>query len=177
MWRNKLIIVGIMMLGITFAIQLLDQEKKVYGNDRESIVNVIHSIDGYEHAEVILLDVRDFGDYRVAGFLSDQTPSSIEFHKNKDGNYTWQQVESHEDDKYAVFLPTLFGTEKRSMMIISKSRNGISKLQVDVNGERMEADMNPDISNVKWITLPESSTGSYEFRHYKMYDKDGKLME
>lgn len=44
--------------------------KQLYGNDKESIVKVINSIEGYGNKSIEILEIKDFNDLRVVAFLS-----------------------------------------------------------------------------------------------------------
>ena len=82
----------------------LDKLDKRYGNDEESIKQVVASIDGYEKESIEILEIRDFDDIRMVGFLSDNSPAYIHFIKNKRGNYEWKHIEKSPDQSFASFL-------------------------------------------------------------------------
>lgn len=62
------LVIGIVVLSAYY----LSNDKKLYGNDEGSIQKVIQSIEGYENRQIEILDISDFHDSRVVGFLSDQ---------------------------------------------------------------------------------------------------------
>lgn len=71
-------------------VYLYDREHgpiRIYGNDEASIVQVIHSIEGYKDKAVELIEVKDLGERRYAAFLSNSNPGYIQFRQNHKGNY------------------------------------------------------------------------------------------
>jgi hypothetical protein len=48
------------------------QSTKVYGNDKESIIKVIKSVKGYEDKDIHFVQINDFDDVRIVGFLANQ---------------------------------------------------------------------------------------------------------
>lgn len=133
--------------------------KKLYGNDKDSIVKVIKSIEGYEGKQIEILDIKDFNEVRIVGFLSENNPAYIEFHKNQEGNYIWKGIETRNDESLIMFIPL---TSK--IMFVNNYTNKIAKLQVDVNGNTLELKFTPFKGSVTWADLPKT-------------DKDGNLIK
>ncbi|WP_166244469.1 hypothetical protein [Paenibacillus turpanensis] len=150
--------------------------EQVYGNDKESIAKVIHSIDGYENESIEILEIRDFNDLRMVGFLSNNSPGYIQFAKNEDGNYEWRHIEVQNDESFSSFLPD-FRKPPKKFMLVTNHSNKIAKMQVSVNGQKLEQVFTPNNASVTWVKLPRTDKNEYEFRNYKFYDKDGKLIE
>ncbi|MGJ9458349.1 hypothetical protein [Oceanobacillus sp. CF4.6] len=173
MGKKKL---GIIVAGLILVIVVFFyfyNSKELYGNDKESIVNVINSIKGYEDKQIEILKINDFNEVRIVGFLSNSNPSYIEFHKNQKGNYEWRHIES-DNESFSMFLP-LTGSSK--MMFVTNHDNKIAEIQVDINGEILEQKFTPYKGSVAWGDLPTTNKDSYEFRNYKYYDKDGNLIK
>ena len=167
------IIVAVLILGIV-ASYYFYHSKEIYGNDKASIVMVIKSIDGYQDKEIEILEIKDFKDVRIASFLSNSSPSYIEFNKNKKGNYKWRHIESHQNESFSMFLP-LMGNRKA--MFVTNHENEIAKMQVDVNGTTLEQNFTPYQASVSWMDLPNTNENSYEYRNYKYYDENGDLIK
>ncbi|GAA0492538.1 hypothetical protein GCM10008986_18620 [Salinibacillus aidingensis] len=152
------------------------QPDEVYGNDRASIVKVIHSIEGYEKKSIEVLDIKDKGKQRLVGFLSDNQPGYMRFTRNPEGNYEWDHIEVDRQDSFHMFLPvTSHQTEQ--MMFVMNHHNEVAKMTIEINGQQHELEFPANQTAVKWMDLPESSDGSYSFQHFKYYDKEGNLLE
>jgi hypothetical protein len=150
------------------------QSTKVYGNDKESIIKVIKSVEGYEDKDIHVVQINDFEDVRIAGFLANHSPSYIEFAKNNKGNYVWQHIESNQNEALSMFLPGR-GIEK--IMFVANGENDVAKMTVDINGETVEQTFPPHEPSVTWVDLPESKRDGYGYRNYKYYDENGDLIE
>ena len=161
-------------IGILLVISLIYyiNQSTPYGNDEESIVQVIQSIEGYEHKSIKLLEIKDFDKNRIVAFLANTKPGYIEFHANKKGNYEWKRIEINENESLSTFH-----FSSRGILYITNSENEIATLQVDVNGETRKQEFIPNTETVAWFELPESEDHTYEFRNYQYYDKDGNMME
>ncbi|MGP4040360.1 hypothetical protein ACTWP4_10795 [Gracilibacillus sp. D59] len=145
----------------------------LYGNDKASIVKEIKSIDGYKNKEIELLEINDFNDVRIVGFLSNNSPSYIEFNKNEKGDYVWKHIESHHNESFSLFLP-LMGNSK--MLFVTNYESKIARMQVDINESTLEQNFTPYQATVTWVDLPQKNKDSYEYRNYKYYDKNGNLI-
>lgn len=170
--RNKWIIVSTVIV-LSFISYYLYSTKELYGNDDESIVKVIKSIEGYEDMEIELLGINDFKDDRIVGFLADNSPSYIEFNKDNKGNYVWRHIESSKNASFGIYL-LLKGDPK--MMFVTNYDNEIARMQVEVNGSTLEQTFTPYQATVRFLGLPKTNQNSYEYRNYKYYDADGNLI-
>ncbi|TMU85882.1 hypothetical protein FGG79_11850 [Bacillus sp. BHET2] len=150
------------------------QSTKVYGNDKESIIKVIKSEEGYEDKDIHVVEIKDFDDVRIVGFLANHMPSYIEFAKNDKDNYVWKHIESNQDEALAMFLP---GRDIEKIMFVANDENDIAKMTVDINGETLVQTFTPYEPSVTWVDLPKSEEGRHEYRNYKYYDKNGDLIE
>ncbi|RBP00213.1 hypothetical protein [Rossellomorea aquimaris] len=149
------------------------QSTKLYGNDKESIVKVINSLDGYVDKDIRIVQIDDFDDVRIVGFLANHRPSYIEFVQNDKGNYVWRYIESDQDGTMGMFLPGSL----RKIMFVTNDENDIAKMTVDINGKTLEQTFPPYKQSVSWMDLPKSKDGGYEYRNYTFYDKTGSLIE
>ncbi|WP_222599457.1 hypothetical protein [Aquibacillus kalidii] len=152
--------------------------KKLYGNDKDSIVRVIKSIEGYENKQIKVTQIDDFDKVRIVGFLSNNSPSYIEFQQNKKGNYVWKHIESRKDEAFSMFLPSLgdLMESSKKIMFVTNHENEIARMQVDINGETLDQSFTPYQASITWVDLPQINKHSYEYRNYKYYDKNGNLI-
>jgi hypothetical protein len=169
--KITILIAAVMILVAAYAWY---QSTKVYGNDKESIVMVIKSVEGYEDKDIHVVKINDFDDVRIVGFLANNNPSYIEFAKNDKGNYVWKHIESNQNEALAMFLP---GRAIEKIMFVANNENDVAKMTVDINGETLEQTFPPHEPSVSWVDLPESTDGGYEYRNYKYYDENGDLIE
>ncbi|NOU75326.1 hypothetical protein GC098_28740 [Paenibacillus sp. LMG 31458] len=166
-----LTILVLLLIGF-LAFYFIDNHQ-LYGNDRDSIVKVIKSIKGYENKSIEILEVKDFNDLRVVGFLSDNSPGYIQFRKNKDDNFVWNYVQVRDDETFSSFIPD----HLRMFMFVANNENEIAKMQVSIIGQKFEQKFIPYRATVAWVDFPETDNSQYEFRNYKYYDKDGNLIK
>lgn len=160
---------GLLLLG--GLLLYLIEDKQVYGNNKDSIVKVIHSVEGYENRSIKILEMKDFDDRRVASFLADNSPGYIELEKDKKGNYRWNHLEFAEDQTFASF--SLFD---RTLLYVTNDRNEIARMEVEINGQKVQRDFIPNRETVTWAELPLNEEKEYTFRNYKYYDKEGKII-
>lgn len=163
----------ILLLLIGLFVYYFNENKQIFGNDKDSIVKVITSLKGYEHKSIEILEIKDWNDLRVVGFLSNNSPGYIQFRKNEDGNFIWNHIQVMDDDTFNSFNPF----DLRMLMFVANNENKTSKIQVSINGQKMEQSFIPYKATVAWINFPESENNRYEFRDYKYYDKDGNLIK
>jgi hypothetical protein len=81
-------------------------DRQMYGNDEESILKIIKSLDTYKNATIDIVGIQDINDNRIVGFLSNDKPSYLQLLKNKDGNYKWTYVESKNNGENIAFFIT-----------------------------------------------------------------------
>jgi hypothetical protein len=147
--------------------------KELYGNDKDSIVKVIKSIEGYEDKYIEILEIKDLSNLRIVAFLSNHSPGYIEFYKNKEGNYVWRHIEVRSDESFSSFLIHLDNTDSPKFMFITNNENEVAKMQVNINEHKLEQEFLPNQATVTWVDLPQTNKDHYEFRKYKFYDKAG----
>ncbi|WP_421378090.1 hypothetical protein ACOJQI_12105 [Bacillus salacetis] len=119
------------------------------------------------------MEINDFDDARLVGFLSGNNPSYIEFNKNEKGNYVWKHIETHQDESFSIFL-TIMRNSK--LMFVTNSDNEIAKMQVDINGTTIEQSFTPYQATVSYVDLPQTKSNSYDYRNYKFFDINGELI-
>ncbi len=147
-----------------------------YGNDEESIVEVIRSIDGYGEGSIEILDIKDLGEDRFVSFLDNNQPTFIQFTKNLDGNYEWRFIRSGNPTFTAFFEHVRNGEyDGAAFWVVTTNENEIAKMELIVNREVIEQEFPLKEKSVTWIPLPESD-GRYMF-DYTYYDKDGNEIE
>lgn len=100
--RNLIFFIIVIILVVGFPIYHFNNT--LYGNDKESIVKVIKSINGYEDKPIEILGIKDFNDVRIVGFLYNNRPAYIEFYKNNKGNYKWRSIEVRQDETLSSFF-------------------------------------------------------------------------
>ena len=174
--NKKILFVVLVIIVIILITFILNATKREYGNDEESILKVISSIDGYNAQTLEVLEIRDIKNERVVPFLINNNPGYIQFTKNKRGNYEWRHIEKRENQSFASFLVNLQGEEFPNLkfLFVTNEDNAIAKVELDVNGQFFIKEFKIHESSVAWIHLPKSKTGEYK---YKYYDENGKLVE
>lgn len=177
--RRRKVMIGLVLV-ICFAVlsayYLSNSKEQLYGNDKNSILKVIHSIDGYENKSIEILDIYDFHDSRGVGFLSDNTPAYIQFARNSNGNYEWQHIETARDP-FGMFVLNNLKDKAQAWMVVTSHHNQVANMQVRINGELIEQTFTPNHADVTYIEFPPSEDQSYTFRDYKFYGEDGKLLD
>ncbi|MFQ3545734.1 hypothetical protein Q7A53_16765 [Halobacillus rhizosphaerae] len=129
MWfKSLLFLMLLVVLGSSY--YFYQQNQIVFGNDSKAIKEIIKSKERYENKNISLLDSRDFGDLRVAGFLSNHNPSIIEFKRDEDGNYRYQGIETrHNADISSFFIHPLIRDNKKAWLMYITNRS-ISPIEV-----------------------------------------------
>jgi len=146
--RNALILLSLITIGLV--IYLLNYEKVIYGNDKESIVKLI---------------------------LASNSPAYMRLERNEDGNYYWTSIQVARNENFHKVIPDLPSVEQPRFMIVKNQQSDIAKMEVDVNREKVHKTFKVDQPSVSWLVLPETDKSHYTFRNYKYYDKNGELIE
>ncbi|MDQ0878867.1 hypothetical protein QFZ77_007526 [Paenibacillus sp. V4I3] len=177
---SKKKIVYVLIASIIIAVIVIyfsNSTNKLYGNDKESILKVIKSIEGYENESVEILEIKDFNDARVVVFLSNNNPAYIHFSKNPKGNYEWRNIEKHAGQSFSTFLIHFHISDDESsnskFVIVTNQENNIAKMELEVNKQVIEQEFSVNQKSVTWIDLPKDDT--LEFK-YKYYDRNGNLL-
>lgn len=158
----------IVIIGLYF----INGANKLYGNDKQSIVKVIKSIEGYENQSIKIIEIKDIYDDRIVGFLANNNPAYIQFSKNQKGNYVWNHIESSAGQSFASFLINVKSDKAKILkfMVVTTGDNDIAQWLLDVNGKVIETDFRVKQNSVVWIDLPEAKTHTFE---YKYFDENG----
>ena len=178
MWfKSLLFLMLLVVLGSSY--YFYQQNQMVFGNDSKAIKEIIESKERYENKNISLLDSKDFGDLRVAGFLSNRNPSIIEFKRDEDGNYRYQGVETRFNEDLSSFLirPLTRDNKKAWMMYVTNRSNKVAKMEVEVNDEKVTKDFKYEDPNVYVIKLPSTNKQGYTFRNYKYFNASGEQVE
>lgn len=179
--KNSIIYISIIVILIALLafFSSLDWSKKLYGNDEESIKKVISSIKGYENESIEILEIQDFYDVRIVGFLSNNNPAYIQFIKNQKGNYEWQYIEKSTNQPFASYLIQEKNNETEFLyfMIVTNEANDIAKMELSVNQQvAVQQEFIINQKSVTWVAIPKSKDQTNVFK-YKYYDKDGKIIK
>lgn len=174
--KNNIIYILIAVILITMIVTYFsNSSNKLYGNDKESIQEVIKSIEGYEDESVEILEIKDINDARIVGFLSNNNPAYIQFSKNQKGNYEWRNIEKQAGQSFTTFLIHKSKDESHNLkfMIVTNQENNIAKMELEVNKQVIEQEFSVNQKSVTWIDIPKDNTLVFK---YKYYDKDGILL-
>ena len=111
-----------------------------------------------------VLDIFDYGEYRLVALLSNNRPAYIEFKKDENENYVWRRSEVSHVEGLRHFSANTFG-ENIDIVIISIRSNGeiLQKFTFKVNDRSYEADFSEGDTNVHWNIIDKSDDGDYEF--------------
>ncbi|MGD6855864.1 hypothetical protein ACQCVO_12375 [Bacillus infantis] len=172
--KNKIFLYGILAM---FLIPLMyNALNKEYGNDKESILKVIRSIEGYNSQAIEILEIKDINNERIVPFLIHSDPGYIQFTKNTRGNYEWQHIEKAGNQDLASFLVHLRGDEMPDLMFlfVTNRDNEIAKVELDVNGKVFNKEFKVNEDSAAWIDLPILKSAEYKYRYYS---KDGNLVK
>ncbi|KIL43225.1 hypothetical protein [Jeotgalibacillus campisalis] len=148
------------------------------GNNEESIVKTIQSLDLFENSSIEIIDIKDVGEERVVAFLSNNTPAYSHFEKDKYGNYDWKSAEKKEGT-LAHFLITLSqdmgdGYPNLIYLTITTQDNEISKMELGANEYVFVEAFDLNRNSATWTELPKEKEIAIE---HKYYDIDGNLIE
>jgi hypothetical protein len=155
--NKKILFVVLVILLIILITFILYATKREYGNDEESILKVIRSIDGYNSQSIEILKIKDIKNERAVPFLINNNPGYIQFTKNKRGNYEWKYIEKRENQSFASFLVNLQSEELPNLkfLFVTNEDNEIAKVELDVNGQVFKKEFKVRENLVAWIDLPK----------------------
>lgn len=165
----------VLSISIGFFLFYANKDTELYGNNEENIVEVIHSIEGYEDYAVEILQTDDFNQDRVVSFLADGSPSFIQFKKNDAGDYEWKMIMVESDESFASFSPDM-GNERR-FLFVKNSESRVAHMKVDVNNQELEQPFKRNQPDVQWLDLPHTEKDSYTYSNYRYYSNEGKLID
>ncbi|MBA2175429.1 hypothetical protein H0266_11035 [Halobacillus locisalis] len=173
------VVIPVILLSVLVGGFLIQSNKstELYGNNKESIVEVIHSIEGYEDYAVEILQVDDMNQDRVVSFLADGDPSYIQFKKNDDGDYEWKLIMVESDENFASFMPNLRSVNERSFLFVKNGESRVSHMKVDVNNQELEQSFQVNQPDVQWMDLPHTDEDSYSYSNHRYYSGEGELID
>lgn len=146
---------------------------KPYGNDEESTIEVIQSLEGYTDSLIEILEVQDIGDNRIVAFLVDNTPAYILFERNSKGNYEWSSAQKKEV-AFASFSIKVPGESlDLRLLVITTVENEIAKMEIEVNNRVIEQEFRVNERSVSWIPFSTPNEKNYTLT-YKHFDENGK---
>lgn len=147
-----------------------------HGNDEDSILQVIRSIDTHRHHDIELLEIIDIDDVRIVGFLGDGNPAYIRFYKNTNGDYLWNSSATM-SQSLSTFVVTLRdGNAGSILLLISNHQNPVAKVEVKVNRHTLEQELAVNEASVNWFDLSEVE-GNYIRFDYTFYDENGNVID
>ncbi|MCI3920887.1 hypothetical protein MO973_11645 [Paenibacillus sp. TRM 82003] len=145
-------------------------ERHYLGDNEEAIERTITSLEGYENTEIVILGIRDKDEIRDVAFLSNRRPGYIEFRRNNEGRYEMTQAQTQGQENLGIFVTQHF------LLIVTNSENRYTKLQVTVNGRRVEQSVTPRQAGAHWVSLPESDE-EHTFGDFVYFDEFGKPVD
>jgi len=172
---KTILLLIIVLIALVSVISNKLNSNEIYGNNLESIKKMILTIESYENTSIEILEIKDFGNDRIVGFLSDETPAYIEFSKNDAGNYCFVYTEMYTNNSFSTFIINF--SDNDSIAAVIKNRyNDIAKLELSVNSQVIEQEFNTNQDSVTWIELPHCSTSNCRY-DYRYYDINGVLID
>ena len=168
---EKLMKKGFLLLTIFISVSLVIflsiKNKPIYGNDADSIVEVISSINLYEGKSIHLLEIYDFDDDRVVTFLSNSSPSIIEFDKNDKGNYTGPRSETRHGENLSQFTIGHIGDDDEVFVFSVKNQYSTTDMfSFSANTEIYTVDFGLGHPNSHYTKLKKSKDNSYSFEWF-----------
>lgn len=144
------------------------------GNNKDNIIRVIHSLDGYENKKSIkILKIIDDKNERIVPFLYNNSPSYIHFKKNKLGTYKLVHSETHSNENLSIFTIKLWIDR---ILVVSNDENNIAKIVIKANGKKIiEDEVNVEKKSASFYKikkLPKQIDHGYELE-YELYDIKG----
>ena len=125
------------VIGATFLVIIyFNSSFYINGNDEESIVQTIQSIDMFENTSIEIIDIKDVGDERLVAFLSNDSPANIHFIKDNYGNYNWSTSEKKEEPLSHFFIHLNNSMDNHTNLLIltiATNYNEISKMELLAN--------------------------------------------
>jgi len=179
-WQLVFMIGAIILVGAAILNFYLNEPKMLYGNDKDSIVKVIKSYEGYEKASIEILDIKDFEvkgirrGKRVVAFLSDNSPGYLMLGETSEGDYYQEHFEVRTNETFSTFTPD---TQNRPIfMVVTNDKNQVARMEISVNGQVIEQTFTPQKTSVTWIDFPKLDKryyDSYRLSDRIFYDENG----
>lgn len=168
-----------LLIGVTFiTFNFMSSSFYINGNDEESIVQTIQSIDMYADTSIDIIDIKDVEDERLVAFLSNNLPAYIHFIKDKYGNYKWISAEIKGEPLSHFFIHLSNRMDNYSnlwILTVATYDNEISKMELLANQQVFVEEFSLYKNSATWLEMPkEEKDFSFD---YIYYDKNGKLIE
>ena len=177
--NKKLLVIAILAVSVILYF-VIPWSKPLYGNDEESIIKVIRSIEGYgaESAIIEILDITDVREHRIVSLLFNQSPAYAGFTRNDKGDYRWSYFEVRKDESLSQFTTHVLDEDgaPQKMLYVANEDNKIAEIRMTVNGEVVEIDIRPNAKDVVWVELPRAEEKTYRF-DYAYFDEEGNEIE
>ncbi|WP_088043646.1 hypothetical protein [Bacillus sp. EAC] len=172
-YKNTIIFLLIIILIILY--QFFKPTFLMNGNNKQNIIKVICSLEGYENKDSIkILKIIDSKNDRLVPFLYNNSPSYLLFSKNKIGNYKWQYAEKRSNESLSIFSIRLSLDE---VLIVTNGENQIAKMKMKANGKKLiETELSVGENSASFFKLdklPKEIDHGYEI-NYEFFDKEGK---
>ncbi len=176
---NKVVVISsVLLLFLVVGIFYSNSLQKPYGNDEESIIEVIRTIEGYNDGVIEILEVKDIEDSRIAGFLTNNSPAYILFKKNSKGNYEWASLEKKEGESFASFTIKIPGEPlDLRLMVITTVENEIARIELDVNERVIDQEFSVNERMVTWIPISTPNEKNYTFTFKYFDENDNSIVE
>ncbi|WP_349409331.1 hypothetical protein [Pseudalkalibacillus sp. SCS-8] len=178
--KNKklvVIIVTVSLLGVIFLYIYLNSSFYLNGNDKESIIKTIQSIDMHKNSTIELIEIKDIGEQRIVPFVDNGRPGYIHFVKNKYGNYEWKGTERSGGPLSDFLIHNRNGEEGKFnllLLIVTTKENKVAKMELNVNGYVFVEQFDMNKNSATWIELPKEKEMRFT---YNYYDENGNSIE
>ncbi|MFS0576230.1 hypothetical protein AB1K83_11385 [Sporosarcina sp. 179-K 3D1 HS] len=175
--RNRNLLLFATVLVAAAGVLYWMKEKPVYGNDVDSISQII--LEQERHGEITILEIKDVQEYRVVTYLHNETDSAMmTFRKNARGNYEWIQSEKRAGELLAIFHASLLMEveEGPPIVFVTTADNRVAAVQVDVNEFSEKIELPVGEPSVTWLNIPKAEVSEYQFI-YTYFDEAGKVVE
>ncbi|CQR48228.1 hypothetical protein BN1058_02581 [Paraliobacillus sp. PM-2] len=175
---KKLYLVLVIVVMLVFIFNYLNSSFYRNGNDEESIIKTIKSLDLFENSSIEIIDIKDVGDERLVAFLSNNNPAYSHFEKDKSGNYGWKSAEKRGGALSHFLIPLSKdmddGYTNLIFLTITTKDNKISKMELGANEHIFVKEFKLNKNSAIWTELPKEKEITFKYKYYNM---DGKLIK
>ncbi|MGD6873633.1 hypothetical protein ACQCU1_15760 [Sutcliffiella horikoshii] len=169
-----------MVIGVFFVVfNFINSSFYINGNDEESIIQTIQSLNLFEDCSIEIVEIKDIGEERLVAFLSNNLPTYIHFNKDKFGNYKWRSAEKKEEPLSHFLISLSNGLEEDYhnllFLTIATIDNEIPKMELGVNQHVFLEEFVLNKNSATWTEMPKEE--KHLTYSYKYYDRNDKLIE
>jgi hypothetical protein len=138
--KNKVLKILVAVSIIFLSGYLINSNRQIYGNNRESIVksiksnSVIEDKNDFAIADIVDVDANT----RIVGFFSSGGTGVAAFIKNKNNNYEMKRIYIHENTMTDYFHMINSDPDDMKFVVVSNG-DGLDKIVVKTNGKHMES--------------------------------------